>query len=470
MPETRSRMRNTALLVKIQGAAGSWSTPGVNDAVLVEDPSISWEPTMIQTNEVNPSLDSRAPLVGGIKVALSGRFYLKGSGSPGVEAEWDPLARVAGMARTITKTDITGTDISFNGSTGKILAASSDISPLTVGTVLYTTGAANTANTGEFVVTATGSGEVTVTRSSGAAHGLTTESAGASVTITYGVAAVAATAGAATTFTAQSPHSNTAQAYQFLPAFLSGNPATPVFTHVLDYTSGRVGTVSETFSPVLSSSTKVSYPASVVYTLASDSLPWASAALYGDGKLWQMMDLVADSLSFGWTPNGTAVVDFTLRGKMYAAESDAAVPAAVYDTTRPGVFINSKFTLDRTAVAVNALTFGIANTVAFPDNPNEAEGCDAPIITARTATVNMEPNMTTVATRDTYGKWRAGTQMPVHSRLTGGFAANPGQRIMQTAPAAFITARAVGNKDGMRTEQLSNFADGFDSGFGLAIF
>lgn len=470
MSEQHIRLRNGALLMKVQSAEGTWASPATSDALLVESPSMSFDPVMIQTSEFNPSLDSRAPLPGGLKVGLTFRLPLKGSGVPGTAPEADPALRIAGLQKITTATTISGTDFSADSGTGKIAASSTDITALTVGTPIYVDGFATPSNNGEFVISAVGSGDITVTKADGSAHGLTTESAAASVSIVYGVAAVAATAGTTTTFTGQSPQSATADAYLFMPVYLSGNPATPVFTQLVDYTAARVGTLPETMGTALTTSTKVSIPANVTYIPASSSLPWASAELYSDGRIWQLIDLVVDSLKITWNPGGGVMAEFSAKGKMYAAENDAAVPDAVYDSTRPGQWRGSKFVAARSAIAVNALSFDVANTLSFPDNPNDAEGFDAPFITERSATLSMEPNLTLQATRDNYVNFREGTSQIVYARLAGGLAANAGQRIMQVAPAAIITARGFGEKEGRRTEQLTCFMDGFDRGFGLTFF
>ncbi|MGE3333623.1 MAG: hypothetical protein AB7I36_08265 [Rhodospirillaceae bacterium] len=473
MADRKIMARNGALLIKMQSAAGTYSSPAGSDAVLVENPAIGFNPTMVTTDEMNPSLDSRAPLPGGLSITLSGRFYLKGSGTPGVAPEWDPIAQICGFARTTTLNQITGTDFSTNSGTGKILAASTDITALTVGTILYADGFTTAANNGEFLVSAVGSGDITVTKSDGSAHGLTTESAGASVTISYGVRGVAATAGSTTQFTAQSPWSNTADLYRFMPVLLSGNPATPAFSQIRSYSSARVAVIENLMGSALTTSTKVSIPAHTLYLPASDSLLPASAELYFDNaQKWSLIDLVGQSWKETWMPNGTCAVDFTATGKLYGTNpADSSNPAAAYDSTRPGLFFNSQFLVDRTAMGLNSLSYDLSNTVALPSNPNDAEGFDAPVITGRAFTMNFEPNLTTVATRSFFANnFRPNTPASIHARLTGGNARNPGQRIMRLTPTGIFTGYGHGNNSGMKTEQIPVFQDGFDSGSGLAIY
>lgn len=470
MAQTKIRGRAAVLTLKKQSAAGVWAAPSAStDAILVRSPEISFDPQQIQTDESGPSLDSRAPLIGGMQVGVNFGVYLKGSGVPGVAPEYTGALEVCGVKEIITRTDITDTDIAAVASTGKITSVAADITPLTVGTHIYVSGFATAANNGEFLVSAVGSGEITVTKVDGSAHGLVDEAAGASVTISRGIAGVSATAGSATTFTAQAPWAATADLYRFMPVLLSGNPATPVFSQIQDYTAGRVATLVDSFGTALSGTTKVSIPANVTYVLASTNLPWASTEFYMDGRLWQIMDLVG-SVRLEWTAAGAVMANFQMRGRLYANPSDAALPAATYDGTRPGVYRGSKFLLNRVAVSLQTLSFGAENTIVFPPNPNEDEGFEAPIITQRNASGQMDPHMTLVATRDNLRDMRDGVPRPVHALLRGGQANKPGCRVACAIPEAYYTGVSPGDQSGLKTESTNFFCNGFDAGWGMTLF
>ncbi|PWC86050.1 hypothetical protein TSH100_13830 [Azospirillum sp. TSH100] len=97
------RTRNNALLAKIETTEGTDAgpVPGT-DAVLVENPQISFNPNTVQTNESTGSLDGRGPITGGMTVQLTFDVLLKGSGTPGTPPEWGDLMRAAGWAEVIT--------------------------------------------------------------------------------------------------------------------------------------------------------------------------------------------------------------------------------------------------------------------------------------------------------------------------------------------------------------------------------
>src|SRR5688572_24132435 len=96
------RTKNKVLLAKIESAEGSDAAPAVTDAILCENPRLSWNANVITTNEVTGSLDSDAPLVGGMTVSLTFDVFLKGSGVAGTAPEFGDLLKACGYAETIT--------------------------------------------------------------------------------------------------------------------------------------------------------------------------------------------------------------------------------------------------------------------------------------------------------------------------------------------------------------------------------
>ncbi|XKH37561.1 hypothetical protein ACIU1J_19615 [Azospirillum doebereinerae] len=97
------RSKNAALLAKIETTEGTDAAPAAgSDAVLVENPQISFNPTIVQTNEVTGSLDSRGPIAGGMTVQITFDVLLKGSGTAGTAPEWGKLLKAAGWAEVVT--------------------------------------------------------------------------------------------------------------------------------------------------------------------------------------------------------------------------------------------------------------------------------------------------------------------------------------------------------------------------------
>jgi len=96
--------RRAAVLVKLEGSEGIDANPVPNlDAVLVEQPlRVTFSPNVIDTTEVNPSLDPFDPIVGGMSASIEFDLYLKGSGVAGTAPEWGEMLKACGFAEVAT--------------------------------------------------------------------------------------------------------------------------------------------------------------------------------------------------------------------------------------------------------------------------------------------------------------------------------------------------------------------------------
>lgn len=466
------RNRKAALLLKPEASEGVFEAPAAGtDGILVEITGglpVNFAPQNVETNEVTGSLDSRGPIIGGLQCTITGRAYLKGSGTPGKAPEIADLLKAIGYLETEIKTDLVATTISVTG--GNTIADSANgLAVFTVGTPIFLIDPAIAANNKELLVTASAAGSLTVTNLDGSAPGLTNFAAGPSITIRRGVAAVAATAGLTTQFTAQAPWANTLQAYRHLPVILSGNPNPAQISHLWDYSAARVAEIADTLLAALDVNTKAAIPASILYTPQSGVIPSVSAEFYLDGVVYRFKGMRGDG-SVTLNAAGACWLDFTLSG-MFHEKVDAAVPAVTYDATRPGTWRNSRFTINRAAASLTSFALRLGNQLAFPNNPNASEGFDAPNIMARRQSGEMDPYATTVATRDLMGDFRQGNERPIHARVLGGTGARAGNRFGLTVPAAFHETFQPGDNQGMATEQVSFFCRGEDAaGHGIVFY
>jgi hypothetical protein len=462
------RSQNAAMLLKLEGTEGVFTSPSSStDGILVENPTIDFNPQNVETDEVTGSLDSRGPIVGGLQCAIGFDVYLKGNGLPGVAPEWDKALQICSWGATATKTDITGVTFATTSNVN-ITDSANGLAALTVGTVIWTSGFANAANNGEFIVTASAAGSITVTKPDGTAPALVNESAGATVTLRRGIVGTAAAAGTTTGFTAASPYAATDQIYRGMPVLLSGNPATPAYSVIADYLASRVALITDLMGSALTTSTKISIPANMLYKPISSAIPSGSIEFYMDGVKYQFAG-VRGSVSLSFTAGGACKASFRLTG-MYIGKSDAAVPAPSYDGTRPGIFRNSKFLLNRAATALRTLNLDTGAQPQYPADPNQIEGFSSPQITDRNMTGDMDPYATLVATRDIMSDFRSGVQAIINARLTGGNAANPGQRVSLLIPKAQHTSYKPGSDGKLATEQVGFFPFGQDAGAMLCIY
>ena len=84
-------------------------TPGVEqvpsaatDAFRVENPTIDFNPNIVETDETTGSLDSEAPIIGGMTASIGWDVFLKGSGDVATPPDWGELMKACAFAEVIT--------------------------------------------------------------------------------------------------------------------------------------------------------------------------------------------------------------------------------------------------------------------------------------------------------------------------------------------------------------------------------
>jgi hypothetical protein len=463
------RTRNAALLAKIESTPGTFVSPSAStDGVLVENPQANFTTQNVETDEVTGSLDGRGPIIGGMQAKLNFDVYLKGGGTPGVAPEFDELLQACGWGRTDTVTSIGPAVTIAATSGGTITDSGSGLAACTIGTEIFVSGFVAANNNGAFRVTASAAGSLTVTKTDGSAHGLTNESAGPSVTIRRGIAGVTAASGTTTSFTAVAPWAATADLYRGMPVLIGGNPATPAYAFISDYTVGRLATLTDVFGSALSAASIVSIPAHSLYKPISAAIPALSMELYRDGVRYQTAGM-RGTVSMEFMAAGAVKASFQMSG-IYVGKADAAVPVTTYDGTRPGTFRNSRMLVNRAQAALQTLSLDMGNDLVYPGDPNQTEGFAVPEIVKRRFAGKIDPFETLVATRDIMAAFRAGTEQIIHGRVMGGTGVVAGNRVGLTIPQAFYESYDPGDRSGLATEGVGFFARGQDTGAFLAVW
>ena len=187
---------------------------------------------------------------------------------------------------------------------------------------------------------------------------------------------------------------------------------------------------------------------SVTYDPASSSLKSATIYYHQDGKLHTITG-ARGTVSFNLEAGGRIVASFTMTG--HHAESDTALPSPTYDTTIPPVFVNASFAVGGYAGVIGALSFDIANTIAMPPNPNEADGYGEIRITNRDVTGSIDPEDTLIATNDWLGDLEAGASMALDTGVLGSTAGN---QVQISMPAIYYREMSPGDRDGIRTREI----------------
>jgi hypothetical protein len=461
------RARKAVLQFLAQAGEGVPASPTGTDAIEVENLVVTTDPDIVQTDEHRDTLDQQEPLIGGMKCTASFTAYLKGADLPGEIADWDDLARCSSLKRTQVKQTIAATTISIVNPT-RIADSGNGLAALTVGTAFHIVTAGGQRAEGNVTVSAAGQIDFVRTDSGPA---LVAESAGATFTIRYGVAGTAATAGTAFTATLQAPFVATADFYRGQPAWLSGNPAAPTLALVSDYTVARVMSFAQSFSPVLSAATKVSIPPNVWYqpTSVAADIPWGTGWFYFDGVRHRFQDMVGtgDIVMESGRP---WKLNCRMTGLLQADPDDAVAPASSFDPTRPGVWKNSGFLIDRVAAGLASASLMIGAENDYPPNPNKPDGYDAPVHVNRAHRFSADPNITSMATRNLIADMRAGNRKLVAATMRGGHAAIPGNRLGVMIPRAFLTGANHARRGNFNVEQMEAAAATPDAGFMLSVF
>jgi len=151
---------------------------------------------------------------------------------------------------------------------------------------------------------------------------------------------------------------------------------------------------------------------------------------------------------------------------MFTQKTDAALPAAVYDASRPPIWKGGSFSINALETAGQTFSIDPGNNLVMPDNPNSAESFDPAIITARMCRGNINPKETTVAVRNAMLDFRNSVKRPLQTRL----GTTAGNRIGIVVPSALYLNQGPTDTNGYVTVDIPFHATGQDSGYTIAVF
>lgn len=97
------RSKNAVVLSIQEVTPGTEETPSAAvDAIRVESPTIDFNANVVETNETTGSLDSEAPIIGGMTASIGWDVYLKGADAAGTAPEYGELLKACAFAETVT--------------------------------------------------------------------------------------------------------------------------------------------------------------------------------------------------------------------------------------------------------------------------------------------------------------------------------------------------------------------------------
>lgn len=126
---------------------------------------------------------------------------------------------------------------------------------------------------------------------------------------------------------------------------------------------------------------------------------------------------------------------------------DGALLSPTYSTVVPPAFLSASLLLDSYAAIVNAVEIDVNNTLQKRESINAASGYLSTLITARDPKGSMDPELTTVAAYDFYGKWKTPGALGSLSLAATGSAGNI---ITITCPKVRYAAIADKDRGGLR--------------------
>lgn len=149
-----------------------------------------------------------------------------------------------------------------------------------------------------------------------------------------------------------------------------------------------------------------------------------------------------------------ARVSFTLTGHDSDPEDIdiAQLPSPEYDDTVPSTFRGASVSLGGWSPVIGEVSFDLGNNVVMPPDANAASGFGSIQIDRRDPTATINPEAVLVAEKDIIADWKQGNSLALSTGVVGN---EEGNRWEISAPASYLREIAPGDRDGIRTRELT---------------
>lgn len=281
-------------------------------------------------------------------------------------------------------------------------------------------------------------------------------------------APTAATAGGASTVTLAAPFAATAQLYRGMPLLITGTPANAL-SFITDYTAGRVATLADTFSPALTVSALCQIPAHVLYQPTSDESLFRSVTcyLFEDGVRHRLVGCVG-SWALELNAGRPGFLVFRLRGQVIDAYQAVALPLGWNIAARQPLplWLAGKCQLNRAVARTDAFRFDAAVTMQDIENPEAAQGYDAPQMARRSSRGELAPYATTTLSPGRFAALAAASSVPFAAALGN----TAGNRIGFCMPSNRVVTMDRSRRGDFASDAIALRPDIGDAGAFLAQF
>jgi len=189
---------------------------------------------------------------------------------------------------------------------------------------------------------------------------------------------------------------------------------------------------------------------SVSYSPGSSGHESITLHFYRDGKRFILT---------GCRGNVTEQLETGAQGKMsfaftghVAPETDTAMIAPTYDSTVPVAVIGAAFSIGAYSAVISSLSFDLSNTLATPPDISAVDGYAEIRITNRDVNGSFDPEDTLLAVNDWQNDLINGNTLALDTGVIGSVAGN---RYQLTMPAVYYREMGPGDRDGIRTLDIS---------------
>lgn len=189
---------------------------------------------------------------------------------------------------------------------------------------------------------------------------------------------------------------------------------------------------------------------SVTYEPASVGHKSVTIYYYQDGTLIKLTGC-RGNVNFNLEVGAIPKASFTMTGHATTV-TDVALASPTYDAIVPAPFIAAAFDLGGYAGVIGALTFDLGAELSMPPSPNTTDGYGEVRIIKRDVNGSFDPEHQLVATQPFDADLRAGTAMTLS---TGAIGATAGNILTISHPSIYYRESAPGDRDGIRTLDLT---------------
>lgn len=187
----------------------------------------------------------------------------------------------------------------------------------------------------------------------------------------------------------------------------------------------------------------------VTYKPASSGVPALTIGCYEDGVFKQLIGS-RGNVKFSGKTGEITFAEFEFTG-VWGGVTDVTLLAPTYEGTVPPTFLSASFTLASYAAIIAGYDIDMANVIALRESANSAAGFLSALITGRDPNGKLDPEMTTVAVYDWYGKWLAGTSGALNIGTIGGTQYN---KYKITAPVVLPRKVSDADREGIAIAEM----------------